>query len=395
MREPGWRRIFEATNSEVDVQKLKGLAPSIIIGVMGNSVIYLVPLLVGGMVTDRGFTESQAGFMASADLGGYAIATFLTAMLLDRFSWRRMALVGLALMLAANVATTFVHDIQLFALVRIASGLGSGVLAALASVEIGQSKTPDRNYGFLLAASLLYGTVALWGMPVFLTRYGLNSAYWLLVVLAIAVLFVVPSLPEGRAQEHDTAPRIGGLNTWVLSGAVLTAILLFWAEQNDVYAYIERIGNASAIRPEFIGFALGAANLTGFAGASLVALLGTRLGRFVPMLLATIINVGGLLIFSRPVSPWTYMIVLGAMSLSWNAINPFQLGVLANSDPSGKALALAATVTGAGLALGPALGAVAIERGGYSAALAVGGVLALVSFGLTLVPMWAARKVAA
>ena len=35
------------------------VVPIILIGVMGNSVIYLIPLLVGGMVSDRGFSESK------------------------------------------------------------------------------------------------------------------------------------------------------------------------------------------------------------------------------------------------------------------------------------------------------------------------------------------------
>src|SRR6266478_6632309 len=135
---------------------------------MGNSVIYLIPLLVGGMVSDRGFSEQQAGFMASADLGGYAVATFLTALALDRFSWRRMSLCALAVMIIANVATTFAHRAEPFALVRFASGLGSGVLAAIASVSVGQTANLERNYGMLIGAALLFGTAGLWGLPILL-----------------------------------------------------------------------------------------------------------------------------------------------------------------------------------------------------------------------------------
>lgn len=366
------------------MRHVKALIPSIVTGVMGNSVIYLIPLLVGGMVSDRGFSEQQAGFMASAELGGYALATLLTALLLDRVPWQRMAFAGLVAMIAANVATTFAHDGQTFALVRIASGLGSGILAALASVAIGQTDQPDRNYGFLIAASLLYGTAALWGLPVLLARYGLNSAYWLLVALAVAVIFVVPSMPAGRAARNERSAAVGVSGRWLLSAAVLLSILLFWADQNDVYAYIERIGNASGISEEFIGFSLGVANLTGFAGASLVAALGTRFGRLLPMLFATVINLVCLVILAQAVRPWTYLVALGAMAVSWNVVNPFQLGILAGVDPTGRALALAATVTGAGLAVGPAIGAIAVGIGGYVAVLWAAGALAVFSLVLML-----------
>jgi predicted MFS family arabinose efflux permease len=374
----------------VHVRKLKGLLPSIAIGVMGNGVIYLIPLLVGGMVSDRGFSEQLAGYMASADLGGYALATFLTAMLLDRIPWRRMAFIGLAVMIAANVATTFSHDAGTFALCRIASGLGCGILAALASVTIGQSDQPDRNYGFLLAASLLYGTAALWGLPGLLTQFGLNSAYWLLVVLAVAILFVVPFIPAGRASRSAGVVATGHAPHWLLAAGVLLSILLFWADQNDVYAYIERVGNASGISAEFIGFSLGVGNLTGFLGASLVAALGSRAGRLVPIVVATVINLGCLWILAHPVSPWTYLVALGTTSFTWNIVNPFQLGILAAVDPSGKALALAATVTGAGLAIGPAIGAAAIGIGGYAAVFWLAGTLAIVSVFLMLPALRAA-----
>lgn len=373
------------------MSQLKSLVPAIIVGVMGNSVIYLIPLLVGGMVSDRGYSEQLAGLMASADLAGYAVATFSTAMVLGRFSWRKMALLAVPLIIAANVASTFVYSPQLFAVVRFASGLGCGVLAAIASVSIGQTSNPDRNYGLFFAASLLFGTAALWGMPVLLDRYGLNSAYWLVVVLAVLVGFVTNALPVGRASKSEAASKMSRA-VWVLASAVLLSILLFWAEQNAVYAYVERIGNASSLSAEYIGFCLGLANLTGFVGAMLVAWLGARLGRLLPLAIATVIQLVSLIALSGHVSSLAYLIGIGSMALAWNVVNPFQLSILAGVDPSGKALALATTVTGVGLAIGPAAGATAIGLGGYTAILWLAAALAVATVLLLLAPQRAAAK---
>ncbi len=352
---------------------------------MGNSVIYLIPLLVGGMVGDRGFSEQQAGFMASADLGGYAVATFATAMALDRFAWRRMALCAVSVIIIANVATTLVYQPDSFALIRFASGLGSGVLAAIASVAVGQTDNPERNYGMLIGAALLFGTAGLWGLPVLLDHFGLNSAYWLLAFLAVATAFVAVKIPNARAVRAE-ARAIATRSVWLWAGVVLSSILLFWAEQNDVYAYIERIGNAAGISAEFIGFSLGVANLMGFVGAALVAWLGTRVGRVVPLVIATVLQVTCLAVLAGHVSPTSYLVALGVLALAWNIVNPFQLGVLAGIDPSGRALALAATVTGVGLALGPAIAAVAIGVAGYGAVLWLGGALSVISLALVLPP---------
>ena len=373
------------------MRQLKGLVPAILIGVMGNSVIYLIPLLVGGMVSDRGFSEAQAGLLASADLAGYALATFVTAMVLDRISWRRMALCALGVIIVANVGTTFIYGRDLFALIRFTSGSGCGVLAAIASVSVGQTDTPDRNYGLLFAAALLFGTAALWLLPPLLGHFGLNSAYWLIALLALIVGFVAAKLPAGRIVRME-APPVGTREGWILAVAVLASIMLFWAEQNAVYAYIERIGNAAGLNPEYIGFCLGVANLTGFAGASLVAWLGTRLGRLVPLLIATLLQLICLAAFAGHVSSMAYLVALGVIALSWNVVNPFQLGILAGVEPSGKALALAATVTGTGLAIGPAAGAVAIGAGGYGAILWLAGALAIISLVLLLPPQRAALR---
>lgn len=365
-----------------------GLTATFVIGVVGNSVIYLIPLLVGGMISDRGFGEQQAGYMASADLGGYALATMLTALVVNRWSWHRLAFAGLTVIVVANVVTTAVYAPLPFALVRVASGLGSGILAALASVAIGRSGSPDRNFGMLLACSLLFGTAALWGLPLLLGRYGLDAAYWLLAGLAAVTLAVVPRLPRSHAPPADSVPDAAAHSgvSWAAPAMVLLSILLFWASQNDVYAYIERVGNASGLAPEFIGFTLGAANLTGFAGAALVAFLGTRAGRLVPLLVSTAVQLVCLATLSHPVGAWTYFAALCATSLAWNVTNPFQLGILASVDRGGKALALAATVTGAGLAAGPAVAAAAIGVGGYGAVLWTACALAVISL-LLLIPV--------
>lgn len=368
------------------MQDIKRLAPAIVVGVMGNSVIYLIPLLLGGMVSDRGFTEQQAGWLASIDLGGYAVTSALTALLIDRLSWRRLALGGIAVVLAANVATTTTVSFDWFALARFGSGLGCGVLAGLASVALSRTDNPERSFGLLLAASLLFGTAGLWGLPLVLASYGLNGAYWLLAALALLVGFVAVRLPEQVAAREVVGTGSAQVSR-ILIVAVLVSVLLFWAEQNAVYAFVERIGNASGLEPQFIGFTLGMANLTGFAGAALVAWLGARVGRALPLALATLMQLVCLFTLSGHVTSTTYLLGLGLLSMAWNIVNPFQLGVLAGVDTSGKSLALAATVAGIGLAVGPAAGAAVIGQGGYGAILWLAGALAILSLIALVAPL--------
>lgn len=373
---------------------LRKLVPAILLGVMGNTGIYLIPLLVGAMVADRGFTDQQAGLVASADLAGYAVMTFVTAMFLIHRNWRRMALVGVAIMFVANIATTFVSAAGAFATVRFVSGLGAGILAAIATVSLGQSDKPDRNYGLLFAASLLFGTAGLWGLPLLLDRVGLNGAYVVIALLAVLVGFLTVSLPAGGSGKVQAAgaslPRRG----WMLAGVMLLSITLFWAQQNALYAYMERIGTASGLSAQFIGFTLGLANLTGFAGASLVAWLGTRFGRTGPLVLSTAAQLACLWALSGTVHSSGYLVAIGVISLAWNIVNPIQVGILAGVDQGGRALALASTVIGVGLAIGPAMGAAVLRGTDYSRILSLAACLAVLSIVLAFPAIHSSRGTA-
>ena len=361
------------------------LMPSIVVGVMGNTGIYLIPLLLGAMVSDRGFTEQQAGLVASADLAGYAVMTFATAMFLIHTHWRRLVLAGVAVMILGNLASIFVTSGGTFAAVRFITGMGAGVLAAIATVSLGQSDSPDRGYGLLFAASLLFGSAGLWGLPFLMEQTGLNGAYVFLAVLAGVTGVVSRGLQQENARV-DSGSGAGEVRRHapVLAILLLLSITVFWAQQNALYAYMERLGSAAGLSPQFIGFALGFANLSGFVGASLVAWMGSRFGRLMPLAVSTILQLGCLWLLSRIGGTRDYLFSVALISLCWNVINPVQIGILADVDASGRLLALSSTVIGVGLAAGPALGAAVLTGDDYVRVLWLCAVLAIVTAMLAL-----------
>lgn len=360
------------------------LLPAIVAGVMGNTGIYLIPLLVGAMVSDRGFTDQQAGLVASADLAGYAIMTFITAVFLIEREWRVLVLAGVSIMFVANLASTVVEAAGAFAFVRFLSGVGAGMLAAVATVALGRTEKPDRSYGLLFAACLLFGTAGLWGLPLMLENTGLNGAYVFIAVLAIITGLVSRGIVQSAAVVPTDAAGSAGKGSYLAAALILVAIALFWAHQNALYAYMERIGNAAGLSAQFIGFTLGLANLTGFVGATLVAWLGTRFGRLWPLLVLTTVQVVCVWLLAGKVNSTIYLLAIGVISLSWNIVNPIQIGILAGVDQRGRLLALSSTVIGVGLALGPALGAAALHGADYSTVLRLVAGLALASTLLVL-----------
>ncbi len=360
------------------------LAALIAIGVIAVTSLYLQPLLVGGMITDRGFTEQQAGLIASADLAGLALASCFAIAWLSRLSWRTMAWIGLAVVLGANVATTRIGAFEAFTATRFLCGLGSGTLLAIAIVGIGHSAQADRHYGFLLVCQLLFGTLGLWAAPFLQAQFRLDGLYLLMAGLAGVVAATSASaIPAVRERAAAIAIQLS-VREWMLCSAVLLAVLVFFVEQNAVWAYAERMGNAAGLTGEYIGFSLGLANLVGLGGAALVAGLGVRAGRWVPLLLATAVQVACLYALMGETSDRSYLVAMCLLAFGWNVVIPYQQGLLAEVDHSGKALALVATATGVGLALGPGAAASVLSGEGYMEVNVLAGVLAVLSMVLVV-----------
>jgi MFS family permease len=370
----------------------KRLIPMLIIGVMGNNVITLTPMLLGAMVSDRGFTERQAGYIAAADLAGFTLATFCTAFIIDRYSWRKMAIAGVALMLFANVLVTTIHGSTAFALIRFVSGMGGGLLVAIATVSLGRDDTPDRNYGLLYAAGLLVSMVGFWVLPPLLARFGLNSAYWLIALLGVVAAIAAVGQPHGHPA-YVTKTAVASGERRFLTMGVLLSIVLFFTEQNAMWAFAERIGDGAGLSGQYVGFSLGMSALSAAAGAGLIAWLGTSFGRIVPLIVLTILQLACLAGLAGHVSGWMYLTSIMLITFVWNAAIPLQLGTLAEIDPNGRALALSATVTALGLTLGPAIaGLVVGNERNYSTINWVSAILAVFTLVLLIPAVLAIQR---
>ena len=59
-----------------------------LLSTFGAAVYFIAPLLVGGYVTQLGFSSQQGGYIISAELAGFAVAAIPAAIWVKRFNWR-------------------------------------------------------------------------------------------------------------------------------------------------------------------------------------------------------------------------------------------------------------------------------------------------------------------
>ncbi|MBU3068389.1 MFS transporter [Aestuariicella sp. G3-2] len=352
----------------------------IAMGVLGDSIILIIPMLVSGWVESRGFSESQAGYLSALEMCGLAVAGLVGLYWLHRINWRKVAMLALSGMLIGNLLTLGIQDFSLFAIVRLLTGFCAGTLTALAWVAIAQTSQPDRAFGIIIGAEVIFAAVAVWALPYLMVLWGVNAAYVLLIVFALLVMTGISHIPSDHADggvDSNNGVRI----PW-RACVVLLALGCFFATQGAVWTYVERIGDHSGFTTEDIGMALSISNLAAIAGASVPVILGVRFGRLLPIGLNLIAQLWAISVLVDVIPFSRYLVAISLFNFAWNLLIPYLLGLLADIDHSGKGIVISNVFVWGGFSVGPAIASWLLESHGLSVVNVVGGIGAIACLGL-------------
>ena len=174
-------------------------ASSITLALIGLAALGVQPVLVSMLIEVAHFSDSGAGYIASAEVFGIAATNAATTLAGHRWNWRKLCVVGLLLMIAGNLASIFSGaDAGSLMLSRFASGLGSGLLISRGYAAAGLARNPGRMFGYILAVSTAQVAAASFLLPRWSATGGVNVVFQYFVVLA-----VIGSRPwAGRAQRR-------------------------------------------------------------------------------------------------------------------------------------------------------------------------------------------------
>ncbi|HEX2139155.1 MAG TPA: MFS transporter [Woeseiaceae bacterium] len=378
-------QVIPASRS-ADTNSFGGLSAAILMGVIGPEVFIVQPGFVQGLVVHLGFTDSQAGYIASAEMFGIAATTILLTFIAHRVNWRRVLTASLVLMFLANALSTLVGDVESFTALRFASGLGAGGLVSLSFAAIGLTDNPDRNFGYLIMWVLIYGALGLMLMPTAYSLGGMDSVLWFFALFPLVGLPFVKYLPAtgenavAVEQEAVTLPV-------TMRGLALLAMLAYFLAQGVVWAYLFLIGLSGGLSEQAVANGLTVSQFAGIAGAFLAAMVGKRYGRSLPL---TVGIVGGAVCLYFLVGQLEFLVFAVAVSVynfAWNLTHPYLLAAMASFDRRGRVVVYAVAMQMIGLAIGPSLAASVIEAGEYVNVNILGAALFLASLCLVLPPV--------
>ncbi|MYH70955.1 MAG: MFS transporter, partial [Gammaproteobacteria bacterium] len=146
----------------------------------GAAVYFIAPLLVGGYVTQLGFSSQQGGYIISAELAGFAVAPIPAAIWVRRINWRTALYLAAGSIILMNLITSSLTEFSLFLVVRLFSGFAAGIQLSVCMAVIHRTLDPDRNLGFWFGLQLLAGSVGVIFLPGLIADFSVGSVFLLL-----------------------------------------------------------------------------------------------------------------------------------------------------------------------------------------------------------------------
>ena len=279
--------------------------------------------------------------------------------------------------------------------VRFLTGLAGGSLFAVSVAALGDNREPDRAFGLAQAVQGVLMLGAFSAAPALLKAWGVGALYYLLGGAALLMLATAWWFPaQGRIRAASVAGAGQGARHTGLIWLGLVASVIFFVNVFGFWAFVERIGQEARLPAETIGLALGVSQVVAIAGALAAAWASDRYGRYWPLLIVLVGQVGSLFAVLGDFGPVAYFLSTGAFQALFIVGVSYQMGAIAKLDVRGRFLVMMTAAQGLGSAIGPALAASLIGEGNdYDGVMQMAALACFVSTLLFLFIVWRSRGV--
>ncbi|MGI9292601.1 MAG: MFS transporter [Pseudomonadales bacterium] len=345
--------------------------------VMGPMFFLIMPLYVGALADHVGLDNQQIGALTSVELAGSAVSSLLALFWIRRFSWRLTAIAaGLGLIGFNLLSMAMASDYERLLLIRPLAGFTAGSLVCIAVTALGDSEKADRNFAFGVVGQLSLPGALMIVLPYLIADAGVDAVFGVFAVAALISIVGALMIPESGivpAQDRDHT-GVSWTPLWPLLGGTA-----FFIANTAVWAFADRIGVSSGLSSTYVGAVIGGSTVAAVLGAFAASWLSDRYNRFWPMLFAMMGEILCLALLANGINAATYMIAILFYSICWNLWLPFQMGVVASVDTTGRFAVLIPFFQSLGIAAGPALAAQFLTGDSYLPVPVIGVVFAVVS----------------
>jgi predicted MFS family arabinose efflux permease len=341
-----------------------------------------LPVWVGALIAQYGFSPPQAGGLATLFLLGAVVSSLIMAPRFNRIDSRLMATVGFALAAVAFFVASLCSSFAAMAACHIIAGASVGCALSFTHGTIAHSVHPHRLFAIVGFALGVFAIVFLGATPNLIVAFGGPALFrTFATIMAVAAIAAALAFPKAtRRLDEDIVDEVTHLKPAVWFG--IAGVSCMALTQSMMFSFIERIGIDANYGREAVTGVLIALGFVNLFPAPLAAALERRVspgtvlmgGPIVQALLAVAIAFSGSFLgFAIPTTLFAAVMIF---------THTFAFGVLAKLDPTSRALAATPAMLMIGAAIGPILGGVLVQAFGYPALGVAAVIIAAIAFTL-------------
>jgi predicted MFS family arabinose efflux permease len=333
---------------------------------LGPAAMILAPMIVGGVIDNYGFSEQQAGTLASLEGMGLVIASVMASLWIRKVSWTKALFASLVLTTLLNLISANLGEFTPLLIARFLAGISAGTLFAITVAALGDNREPDRAFGIAQAAQGVMMFAAFAAAPYLIETWTVSGLFYMLAAICVLMMLSLFRFPDRGIDHVELQKQVPQDGSTALIWLGLFASVIFFINIFGFWAFIERVGQAAELPANTIGLALGASQVMAIAGATLAAVISDRFGRNLPLLIVLIGQILVLWVLVGRFSSVTFFIGAGVFQALFVIGVAYQMGAIAKIDVKGKFLVLMTAAQGLGAAIGPGIAATLISDNDYS-----------------------------
>jgi predicted MFS family arabinose efflux permease len=335
---------------------------------IGLLTLLALPFLVGAAMTSLSLDPARAGLLGTVEFVGIMLASLAVSPLMGRVNRRRIAYIGGAIALCANLASALLDSYAELILLRPLAGVGAGLAMACGNATVSNSKNPERfaSHMSVLCVVLMVGVMLLFSR--LSGTFGLTGIYLACAGIIVLMGGLLHKLPGHAAAvghefvaEHDARGHILKLPGFMM----LAAFFAFSLRDTMAWAFLERIGSEVGYASESIGNLLSVQAVLGIFGPITASLIGSRFGLRAPVTFGIFVSGLATYIVSQSADArWSYTIFVMFMPGTYFFALAYLTALAAELDEKGRVVAASGSALMAGVSVGPVFGGKLIAASG-------------------------------
>jgi len=360
-----------AESGESAFDRRQSLAVGLYMSIVGYSVLAGIPVISTAWTTLLGFSETQVGRVAGADLGGLSAGAVLAALLVARWNRRVLLVAAVAGAIAANIACVYVQDYAGTLVLRFLAGTASGVVTGIAVATLGGRTKAARAFNYLLFSFAFVQAGEMYLLP----RMSMEQIYLFFAISYLPVLFFLRSVPAqpdpvvSRTLATESAPVItrGEGVPALIPWLCLLAMALTYVNIGAYWTYIELAAADAGLDGDWVGSVLIWVSFFAVLGCLVATVISDRFGLARPLLVTLLLHAATAAMLVSGIDEPRFFVSLYAFNFLWIFIDVYQMGSVANLDGNGRFASLMPAAQGLGQIVGPNIAASLLAFGaGYS-----------------------------